>query len=543
MEATKIKNAKDVQDKFLAVSLDQSLRGQNLSTSFYMYGHSQLRSAYDEAAAFSSKGAVKLNLVQSCADTLLNRITKHKPRPTFLTSNGDWDMMVKAQKLEKYVFGQFYRTNTYKKSKDAALQALVYGDGFVKVYSENGNPIIEPCLTPELMFDERESVYGKPKSMFQMRLVSKEILQDLYPKLADKIENVNPARSPFYMTGTNFASNLIPVIEYWKLPVGSSKGEHWMVCEELELEQDEWKRKRFPFAQLGFVKNLVGPYHKGVAEIIKSHQIEVNRTLKRISDSLRLVASPKVLYDFQSKIIKTHFNNDVGTMIGYAGTAPQFVIPPAVGPELFNHLQWTVQSAYQEVGVSELSAGSRKPAGLDSGKALREYQDIESERFSAFVTAWDDFHLDVADLLIEEASANSASVVLAPSKYGAETIKFSDVKIEKDCYIMQSYPSAMLPKEPAGRLAYVQEMLGSKLIPPEIGASLLEFPDIESWTSLINSPIDDIKHTISYMIEKGEYLPPEENQKIDDISIAMMGGAYLKYKNQGCPQDRLDLIF
>lgn len=544
-----MESAQNIVKHLRSIANYQNTRQELLMRSFLSYGHSTVRADEDTYSGFSGAGPVRLNIIQSIIDTLLNKVVKNSPRPMFLTDGGDWGARKQAEKRSKFVLGAFHATKTYQKTPMAALQALCYGDGFVKVYSNNGELCVEPALTLELFIDENEALYGKPRRLWQTRLVDKNSLKAMYPKASEQIEAAQTVQAPFYMT-TVAESNLVAVVEYWKLPrkvngkyVG---GEHHVIVGDKNLvPATEWKREHFPFARIGFIRNLVGYYSKGVPETVMSHQIEVNKTLKRISDSLRLVASPKVLYDYQSKIVKSHFNNDVGAMIGYLGTPPQFINPSAVSPELFKHLADMIQMAYNEVGVSTLSATSQKPAGLNSGKALREYNDLETERFASFAKSWENLHMDIAELILEECEQMEAQgdklSFMAPDKKGCEKISFKDVKMEKDKYVIQVYPTSMLPKTPAGRLEYVQEMIGGGLITPEEGLSLLEFPDIDKVAQFKNAKFNDILATIDYMLDNDEYLPPEPYQQLQ-TGIQYMQSAYLYYKNEKCPQEKLDLL-
>jgi hypothetical protein len=491
---------------------------------------------------------IRLNVVQSCVDTLVSKLVKNSPRPMFLTDNGDWSNRRKAEKRTQFVLGAFQATKTYQKTPQALLQALVYGDGFVKVYSNQGELCVEPALTLEIFVDENEAIYGKPRRMWQTRLVDKNTLKAMYPEKAAKIDEIKGVQAPFYMNSGS-EHNLVPVVEFWKLGKKDKKGkykggEHRIIVGEDDLvEPEEWTRGSFPFAHIGFIRNLVGYYHKGVAETLTMHQIEINKTLKRISDSLRLVASPKVLYDYQSKIIKSHFNNDVGAMIGYLGTPPTFINPSAVSPELFKHLADMIQLAYNEVGLSSLSVTSQKPAGLNSGKALREYNDLETERFASLAKTWEQLHMDIAELILEECQEMEESgqkvEFLASDSKGCQRISFKDVHLDK--YHIQVYPTSMLPKTPAGRLEYVQEMLGAGLLSPEEGLSLLDFPDTEKVTMFKNAKFNDILATIDIMLESGEYIPPEQYQDLVN-GITYMQSAYLYYKKEKCPEEKLDLL-
>lgn len=532
-----------LQERLKGLILDQAQRQVMLERHFYMYGHSTLNNTPFEF----SQERVRINIVQSCADTLLNKVTKSQPRATFLTDDGDWTLQEQAKKRERFVYGQFYKSNVYQKTPVAALQALVYGDGYVKVFAQGKDLKVEPRLTPAIIVDEKEVMTGgDPRTFFEISTSDKETLIELYPEHEKKIKELPKAVMPFYMSGA-VQHNLVEIVEYWRLPIDKEKpGTHMIIAGDVELLKEPWKTTRPPVRRLGFVKNLSGWYSKGVAEVVTPYQIEANRTLKRISDSLRLVASPKVLYEKQSKIVQSHFNNDIGAMIGYIGTPPTFVTPQAVSPELFSHLAWCVQSAYQDVGVSQLSANSMKPAGLNSGKALREYNDIETERFAGFSKGWEKFHIEIAEDSLEVAKEieeeHGSYTVLSPDPRGCEIVDFKDVDMDKDKYLTQAYPTSSLPKDPAGRLEYTQELIESQLVDPDEGRMLLEFPDVTRLMNFKTSAREDILRTIDYMLAKDKYLPPEPFQDLEN-GIQYMKSAYLHFKNRGCPDKKLDLLY
>ena len=294
-----------------------------------------------------------------------------------------------------------------------------------------------------------------------------------------------------------------------------------------------------------YVPNAVGYYGKGVAEIITGHQVEINRMLRRISRGMNLMSSPTILVDFMSEIVDTHFNNEVGTVIKYKNTPPIYNFPTGINPTVIDWFLTVYQKAFEEIGLSQLTAQSQKPAGLDSGKALREYNDIETERFAELAQSWEKFHLDITDALLihsqQIAKEGGSVIVLSPDKMGAQKIDFKTIKLKDSEYIMQVYPSSMLPKTPAGRLAYVQEMLGAGLLTPEEGLGLLEFPDISEITENKNAYVDDIRHTAYLIVNKAEYNPPEPYQNLQ-YGISYMNSTYLKMKTRALPTERLDLL-
>ena len=540
----------DVIKKLNTIILDQASRADLMQRYFHLYGHSTLTSGSGGAPFTAANGRLKLNIIQSCADTLLNKISKNEPRPTFLTDNGDWGMKKKAEQREKFVFGQFYKSNAYRTAPEALLQALIFGDGFMKVHSQEKEIKIESVPAMEIVVDERNGLYGKPNEMWQMRFVNKSTLKAVYPNQSEAIDGLLVEVVPFYMSNS-VHNDLVMVVEYWKLPdskEGKDKykgGKHMIISGDVVFLDEVWNRPNFPFARISYVKNLIGYYSKGMAEILTPFQLQVNQTLKTISDSMRLCASPKVLYEYNSKIVQSHFNNDVGAMIGYLGTPPSFVAPTPIAAEVFQFLADTVERAYAEVGISQLTAASMKPAGLNSGKALREYNDIETERFAALAKNYEQLFVDLSELVLLEAKDIQKKygkyAILAPDKKGCASINFKDIDMDQDDYMIQVYPTSMLPKTPAGRLEYVQEMLTGGLISPEEGLELLDFPDTAKITKLKTSELDDILSVIDYMLDTDEYLPPEPFQNIE-MGISYMKKAYLQYKNDKCPDEKLNLL-
>lgn len=545
-----METASDIYKRLNSIQLNQATLSDINARSFYLYGHTTINGSTQPGFLWQD-GSLRFNLVQSVVDSLANKISKNSPRPTFLTDGGDWGARQKAIKREKFTFGQFMKSKVYQQSKASLYDCLIFGDGFVKVYSEEKDLRVSRVNRLELFVDDMEAINGTPRTLYQVRYVDKESLKAAYPDKAKRIDDQNSILPPFYMSAPMYQS-VIQVVEMWKLPIKSkgklSGGEHHILCGDLSLVSEEWSRETFPFARIGFIPNVVGYWHKGVAETILDDQIELNRSLKTLSSSFRLAAIPTVLYDYAAGVIKGQFTNDVGRMIGYdsrTGQPPQFFTPSAANPDLLNHVEQTIQRAYGKVGLSQLSAQSQKPAGLNSGKALREYNDLETERFAALAKGWESFHMDIADLVLEEAKMITEKygdyAIMAPDKKGCEVINFKDIDMDKDKYVIQVYPSSMLPKTPAGRLEYVQELIGSQMIDPKVGLSLLEFPDIEKFIRLDTAPQEDILATIDHMLDTDEYLPPEPFQDLQ-FGIQKMTSAYLYYKNQKCPDEKLDLL-
>lgn len=495
--------------------------------------------------AFNNSSRPQINIIQICANTLVSKIGKTAPRATFLTSEGDWGKQQQAKKLTQFSAGQFYRSKTYEQSKKALLNATVTGTGFVKNYIKDKEIVSESTMPFELLVDDKDAIYGSPRSLFQLKLVDRESLKAANPKFEREIDECKTATELFGMTFFGDA-NMILVAEAWRLPSSknSKDGRHFIGIQNATFWHKEYKKSYFPFSKLVYQNPITGWWGDGVSKLIMGIQIELNRGLRAMSQSVRLMGVPRVLYEMGSKVVKQHFNNEIGSMIGYSQTKPEFIHPVSIAADVMNYNQFLIQSAFQEVGISQLSASGMKPAGLNSKVAMREYNDIETERFSAFAKNWEDFHMDISkqqiDLAKDLAKENANYGVWAKKGDGVEFVKWAEIDLPNDSYVMQAYPTSFLSGTPAGQLDKVSDLIGLQLVTPEEAGSLLEFPDIQSITSLKNASFNDIQCTIEVLLD-GKYVSPEPFQNLQ-LGITYIQSAYLKYKNKGAPEESLQLM-
>jgi hypothetical protein len=127
---------------------------------------------------------------------------------------------------------------------------------------------------------------------------------------------------------------------------------------------------------------MLGWYSQGASERLQSIQGEINRSMILEQKSRWMQGSFKVLLENGSKVVAQHMNNDVGALLYYTGTPPQYVTPPAIDASNREWIDSLIQKGFMQEGVSQLSAAAEKPIGVDSGKAMRTLTNIEDDRFT-----------------------------------------------------------------------------------------------------------------------------------------------------------------
>ena len=496
-----------------------------------------------QSAKTSAKNRVTLNIIQSMCDTVTARVAKAKPMATYLTTGGNWEMQRKAKRLTKFTAGQFYGSKIYEVAPRVFLDACVFGSGVMKVFEYDGEITCERVFPDEIVVDDLEARYGNPRQMFQRKIVDKEVLSSLFPEFADQIKEASPIEDN---DSIYKASEQVECIEAWHLPSakGAKDGRHVIAIENATLMDDSWERDGFPFAFIHWTNRLLGFWGQGLAEQLTGIQVEINRLLRNIQQQMHL-ATPKVFVESGSKISKAHINNEIWGVIEYAGTPPQFFVPKTVSGEFFSHLDRLFNRAYEIAGVSQLAAGAKKPAGLESGVALREFQDIESERFLMVAKAYEQLFLDAAAQMVDiarEVSARGESFeVISHGDDDIEKIKWSDINLKRDEYVMKVYPTSLLPTTPAAKLQKVIEMLQAGMLSQQEARALLDYPDLAAVNDMATASQEIFSMMIERILEKGIYQPPEPYMNLA-MGIQMMQSAYLRAKINSVPEDRLELF-
>jgi hypothetical protein len=532
---------------------DQSYRQDENFRHLRLYGNMEafsLRnySFYRAETSSSIVNRVTLNIVQSMIDTVVSKISKNKPKPDFLTSGGDWALQRRAQKLQQYVDGQMYATDFYSKRVLAIQDSCIFGTGALKMFRDGKDIRLERVFIDELAIDEQESLYGEVRQMSQTKMVHKETLKAMFPEHADHIERIGSGEISIWASNIpQRYGEMIQVIEAWKLPSrpGAKDGKHAIVLDDVTLFEEDYEKDYFPFLFWRWNVRPIGFWGQGIAEQLTGIQMEINKILRTIQVSMHLVSVPKIFVEASSKIVESHLNNKIGGIIKYVGAPPIEGKLGSIPPDLFSHLDRLYARAFEVVGISQLSAMAAKPQGLNSGKALREYNDIESERFMSVAQRDEDTVCQAAKMYIDLAKEIHAEFgeykVKTKGARSLEVLDWADVDMEEDQYIMQVFPVSALSKTPAGRLQDIQELMSAGLIGREDGMKLLDFPDLQQFYNFNNAGLENIERTIEMMIDKGEYQTPEPYQNLQ-LGIQKMQQAYLMYKNANAPEERLELF-
>lgn len=451
------------------------------------------------------------NLIQSAADTLVSRITQSRPAPVFLTDNSDYKERNLAKKLNNFILGEFYQMKAYEKTAIQFRDALVEGTGCLKVYETQDNKVgLERVLLTELLTDPNESIYGEPRQLYQLKLVDRAVLMGAFPDYKSNLKDAAKAYPDNSADSSKTVSDLVMVVEGWRLKSGkdAKDGRHTIACSGGIMFDEQWDKDKFPFVFMHYSPRLLGFWAQGLAEQLMGTQMEINSLLYTISKSIKLVGVPRVFVEDGSKVVKAHFNNDIGSIVTFRGTKPVYEVAPCVPQELYAQLQRLIDYGYQQCGVSAMQASAQKPAGLNSGEAIRSYDDISTDRAAALSKRYDNVFIDLAYLVIDTAKdiaeREGKYQTVYPHKNGTKEINLPKLKLLKDPFVIQCFNMSSLPRDPAGRMQKVTEMIQGGMISIKEGRRLLDFPDLDQVEKLANASEERIFQVLDQIIEFGD---------------------------------------
>lgn len=467
------------------------------------------------------------NLVQSVTDTLVSRISQSRPAPVFLTDNGDYKQRTLAKKLNNFIQGEFYQTDAYEKATTALRDALVQGTGILHTFETPDHKVgLERVLLTELLIDPNEAMYGEPRQLYRLKLIDREVLKANFPKFKEKLDVAAKGYPDNSTESSKTVSDLVMVVEGWHLRSGKKMkdGRHTLACSSGYLIDEEYEKDRFPFTFIHYSPRLLGFWSQGISEQLMGTQMELNSILFTISKAIKLVGVPRVFQEEGSKISNASHNNEIGVIVKYRGIKPEYEVAPCNAPELYAERDKLIAYGYQQCGVSALQASSQKPQGLDSGEAIRTYDDISTDRFASLSRRYDNLFIDLAYQIIDHAKdiakpesegGQGEYQTVYPNKNGTREIDLPAAQLVDDPFIIQCFTQSSLPKDPAGRLAKITEMIQAGMISIQEGRRLLDYPDIEQMERLANAAEERIFQILDEIIESGKYTPPDPFMNLD----------------------------
>lgn len=529
-------------DTLVQIFQDQDHREQANLTHMRLFSN-RLLDGFNAASYLTSNNlGLSFNVVRNVVGTVCSHIGAERPRVKFATKGGRYSDRRKAEQLTYFCDGQFLESKVYQKARRSFKDCSIFGDGYLKIFRKDREIRVERIFPNDIWADPAEWKYGNGKTVYIHTEAPISNLIAMYPEKAPDLEASSLAidNAPL---GLSTNVKLCSVVESWRLPVGNEPGRHIIATNRCKLFDEEWKQKRFPIARINWDEDGLGFYNTGLPEILKGIQLEINQILRKMSRLMRL-ASSKVFLNAGSKVNKQQLDNTEWGIVDYHGNVPPvFATVQAFSPEAALQLERLYNRAYELAGISQMAATSQKEPGIDAAKAMREMQHVQSNRFKHVELSYQEFFIDIAQLMIDcakEISSEDPDYSVTTLHDGQlKTINWADIDLEEDRFLIQPHPVPLFTGSIGGQLQTVLELTE---LAPEMRFSLLdnlEHPDIKAIMAEMNANTRLIDRIIEDILEGNDYYAPEpffaSPPMINRVRIA-----YIQACQNGEPEETLE---
>lgn len=425
--------------------------------------------------------AIQENVIASCIETLCSKIASQKVRPFFNTVNGTFKEMQIAKQAQVFFDMLYEENNVNKIITDAFRNACVFDKGIVKI-SDDG---ITNRLPWNVFFDPREVTYN------QITYVAEKL-----PK--------TPGRILELKYGIKADRNLdYTVYEYYDVM------EHIKAIYVQELNKvvtHEYKPNIIPYLEIHYTNPVKGDTSQSVVDQLYGIQTQIDELLAVMKDSIAVNPGMTLLVPRSSNIKTNMLSNRTGQIIQYDPIPGQTTSPVTyatndiISPQFVQLLDKLKNDAYEIVGISQLSATSQKPAGLNSGIALNTMEDIESSRFETQLNSVVRLYVDVAKACLDIFPPD---IDILPDDLNRANIKWADIVEARNNMKIQFSAAESLSKDPSEKLKQLVALSQAGVIPQSHIATLMELPDLQSGYNLANNAFNSVYTFIDNVLVSG----------------------------------------
>jgi len=553
----------------LEMDKDQATRRADNQVLRALFGAKGYRStihgdAAPNLSAVYADGTWRYNIVRVVVDMLLAKIGRGKPKASFVTTGGTWAEQRRAKRLDKYVFGCMHAADFYREARKVFRDAAVTDLGVIKGWVQDGRIHLSRVDPDEIKVAASDAYYGKPRTLVHSYVVARdeahgwveawhgdksEEEREVMHRAVDRAEvGTDKDRA---LRRTAMFGDVVQVEEAWHLPSGpdADDGRHVLSLSTVALVDEP--ATFFPFAFCRLVEPFAGFYGQGAGELLVPHQRAINATLRRITNIIDRMSKGRIYAETGQKVRVEHIVGGGDTQVIH-GARPQMGGENHVPSELWDAVDYTIRRGLEQWGFTEGAVAARKPGGLSSGQALRDHEDIQSERHAVIHLAFEDFILDAARLVVRlshQASEDGERLTaFFPRGRRSDPIDWTEVQADEDSFTLQVHSTSSLPATPAARKQYVEELWASGQIDSAEYRRLLDMPDTDASTNLALAARDVVDAALERMLDGDDdegaedaYTPPEP---FDDLAYAMKRGAvvYARARLDGAPEGRLELL-
>jgi hypothetical protein len=463
------------------------------------------------------------NVVQSITDTSVSRLVQNRIRPLILTENGNAEQQQQAQALQKVIEGTFWDAKIYGElGQHVCFDGHIYDAGGVKVYPDYaGKRLVLDRIDPSrFMVSARESRLGTPRSGYYYDSIDRSELltmfRDADQETIDAILDapIAPEGVSHREKNEDFVDD-VEIMEAWHLPSSSvdrtdpttwgigddgeydpridpgHDGRRVLCIQGKTLIDEPWPFPYFPIAWFKPLPKRRSFWSRSVPEVLAGAQLLLNNMNARIDEIMHFHGRPLLAIWKQAKLNTSKVTNGTHTILETSvppGQAILHISPQSVPGEYLSRVEKLIMWAEKQWGINEMAMSGTKPAGIEHAPALEHLSDELSARHTVRDRAWELFHTDLGQLVIDghrmladhcKRNDEDYSVVFGGDR-DLEQIDWSKADLGAAVYRVKCWPTNLLPNTPAAKANKLIEWMQAGVLTAEQALLQIDHPDTEA---------------------------------------------------------------
>jgi hypothetical protein len=509
-------------------------------------------------------------------------MVQNRVRPLILTEDGNAEQQQQAEALQKVVEGTFWDAKIYGElGEHVCFDGHIYDAGGVKVYPDYAGKRlildrIDPC---RFMVSQRESRLGMPRSAYYYDAIDRgELLamfRDSDSEVIEAIENAKHAPNELSSKEEDFVDD-VEIFEAWHLPssdVDRKNPKSWGIGEDGKYDprldpghdgrrvlcieghtliDEPWPFPYFPVAWFKPMRKRRSWWSRSVAEMFAGPQLLLNNINANINEIMHFHSHPTLVVWKNAKINVSKITNSNKAILESnvpPSQAIYHVVPQAVPAEYIKRTQDIIAWCEKQFGLNDMALSGTKPAGIDHAPALEHLADELSARHTTKSHAWEAFHQDLAQIVIDghrmladhcKENGEDYSVVFGGVRE-LEEIKWTQADLGSAVYRVKCWPTNLLPQTPAAKANKLMQWMEAGLLTAEQALSMIDHPDVESLIGDTVAKRLNIEKKIAKLMSGSKFEECMPHPYMDlKLCVSIASNRLNRFEAKGYPNEKLD---
>ena len=492
-----------------------------------------------------------INRARVLIETYTSKLLRARVLPMVVVKDGDTALTFRARDTNLFLEGAFDDLDVYGQDPLWCTDLACKGTYFAHMYASDGQPVVERVDPFEILLDDTDWQYGDGRAIFRQRVFDRDVLIEMFPDAEEQILSAEgiPSDSPLVRNrGTNDLDQVLVTFAWHRRSGPDAKdGRYSVVLSNVTLEDtEEWDEDDLPFAWGWRIRPERGMWGHPLMADLATPQETLDKWTRRIDESMRLMAVPRVFVRKGAKVNIRKLDNEVGSILEVDNPQTDVVAfnMDGISSQAFQYLQSIEQEMQTLARTSLLSTQGQVPAGVKSGVAMRIMEETDSEGLREPMRYRDRFFVRIAKILTRIFDQLDGFSTMARAKgQKGRMLDYHDVKLAEGTYRWAVTPTSFKARSAAARVEQAQELVAQGLLPPDRVANFVDIPDLESETNLITAQYDAIRMRIDKILQDGDAEAAIPSSMLNLAMLRkMVGDAYARAEADGADQDRLELL-